>query len=145
MITVTDIAAAVFDRCSGTAAFTNVLTGKAWFLRADEASATPYSVFTIERAGDAEFMSDGSYLQEWIVRMGAYSEQGVTPPGDVQQAMTAAMNPNPTAWDSLRDGYVLHCLPQGFDGKFAPQLRQARDVFISGGQWKLLVEGSLEA
>lgn len=143
MITVDDLAEAVADRC-GTP-FQAVVTGKAWYGRAGEATATPYAVFTIERAGDAEFMSDGSYLQEWIVRMGAYTEQGETPPNDVQRAMSVAMNAGPTAWDALRDGHVLHCLPQGFDGKFAPQLRRAADVFISGGQWKLLVEGNLEA
>jgi hypothetical protein len=143
VITVDDIAEAVAARC-GTA-FQAVVTGKAWFARADEAAATPYAVFTVERAGDAEFCSDGSYLQEWTVRMGAYTEQGATPPNNVQLAMAAALQADPTGWDALRDGRVLHCLPQGFDGRFAPQLRHARDVFISGGQWKLLVEGNLEA
>lgn len=143
MITVDDIAAAVASRCGST--FNATLTGKAWFGRADENAGYPYAVFTIERAGEAEFMSDGSYLQEWTVRMGAYTEQGVSDPNAAQQAMSAAMNADPTDWDSLRDGRVVHCLPQGFDGKFAPQLRRARDVFLSGGQWKLLVEGNLEA
>jgi hypothetical protein len=143
VITIDDLAAAVGDRCGST--FNATVTGKAWYARADENAATPYAVFTIERVGEPEYMSDGSYLQEFMVRMGAYTDQGVTDPNTVQQAMSVAMNAGPTSWNSLRDGRIVHCLPQGFDGKFAPQLRRGRDVFLAGGQWKLLVEGNLEA
>lgn len=143
MVTIDDIAAGVFDRTGG--AFLTAIPGKAWFGRVDENAASPYAVFGIERGGPPEFFSDGSYLQEWTLRMGAYTDQGVQDPNAVQLAIATAINTDPTSWSALREGRVLHCLPQGWDGRFAPELRHARDVFVAGGQWTLLIEGNLEA
>lgn len=142
MVTGDDLAVAILARCDAT--FQIAVPGKAWYLRADENAATPYSVFGIERAGEPEWQSDGSYLQEFAARMAAYSEQGAgVDPNVIQLAMAVAMNTAPTGWSALRAGRVLHCLPRGYDGRFAPQLRQSRDVFVSGAQWALLVEGTL--
>lgn len=143
MITADDIAAAVLARLGTT--FQATVTGKAWYARADEAAAAPYAVFTLDRAGDPEWFSDGSYLQPWALRLGVYTEQGVTVPHDAQLAAATALNAGPTNWTALRDGTVFECLPQGFDGKFAPQLRRAKDVFVSGGQWRLVVSGNRAA
>jgi len=140
VITVDDIAAAVLAKCGAT--FETAVPGGAWFLRADENAAEPYAVFAVERAGSPEWVSDGSYLQRFTLRLGVYTSQGVTDPQAVQLASAAALNPTPTGWATLRDGKVIECLPDGFDGRFQPVLRRARDVFVSGGQWSLLVEGN---
>jgi len=138
VITADDIAAAVGAKLGATAA------GGAWFLRAAESADSPYEVFSVDRRGEPEFESDGSYLQEWTVRAAAYSDQGAgADPNDVQLAMAGAMSADPTGWPALRDGAVLHCLPDGFDGQFSPTLRRARDTFVAGGQWRLLVSGGV--
>lgn len=141
MITLDDIAAGVLARLGAT--FEESVPGKAWFKRADENAAVPYAVFTVDRAGPAEWRSDGSYLQPWTLRVGVYTAQGATVPQAAQAAMAAALNPDPTAWPDLRDGKVFECLPEGFDGEFSPVLRDARDVFVSAGQWGLIVAGNL--
>lgn len=144
MITFDDIAAAVKARCDAAAEFAAALPGKAWPDRGPDAPAGVYAVFGVERAGDPEFASDGSYLQPFSLRMAAYSPVGTADPQAAQRAMAAAINPDPTAWNALRDGKVVHCLPRGYDGKFAPELRSAADVFVSAAQWELLIEGNLE-
>ena len=69
-------------------------------------------------------------------------EGGATPQA-AQLAMAAAINPAPTAWAPLRAGAVNLCLPRGYDGKHAPELRQGQDVFAAAAQWRLIVEGNI--
>ncbi|HEY1191552.1 MAG TPA: hypothetical protein VGE74_28225 [Gemmata sp.] len=144
MVTFDDLAAAVVSRCSGSSAFTTAIPGGAWLERADESATAPYAVFGIEREGQPEFQSDGTYIQGFTIRMAVYSGSG-TDPNAAQLGMAAALNTDPTDWDSLRDGRVMHCLPRGYDGRFDPRLRSAKDVFVSGAQWSLLVDGNLGA
>lgn len=144
-MTLDDIAAAVRARCVATASFTAALPGGAWLDRGPEEPAGDYAVFTLERAGEPEFDSSGTYLQDWTLRMVAYTVAGKVGSGTpqaAQLAMVAAINPLPTSWTSLRDGRVNICLPAGYDGKHEPTLREGKDVFAAAGQWKLLVEGN---
>lgn len=143
MVTYDDIAVAIASRCTGSSVFGSAVPGKAWLDRADENVAAPYAVFGIDRAGAPEFSSDGSYTQAFTIRMAVYTDSG-TDPNEAQLAMADALNRNPTMWAALRAGQVMHCLPRGYDGRFAPQLRNAKDVFVSGAQWTMLVEGNLE-
>lgn len=146
MVTYDDIATAVVARCEASGDFAAAVPGKAWCERADEnAPAGTYAVFGIERLGDPEVFSDGSYLQRFTLRVATYSDIRSADPQAAQRAVAGAINTDPTGWDSLRDGRVVHCLPRGYDGKFDPKLRAASDVFIGGAQWELLIEGNLEA
>ena len=134
-------------RCAASAAFALALPGGAWLGRGPDEPAGAYAVFTLELDGDPEFCSDGSYTQGYVLRVGAYSYQGdgaATAPQATQSGMAAALNRDPTDWDALRDGRVLHCLPKGYDGRFDERLREGRDVFVSGGRWVILIEGDLE-
>ena len=144
MVTLDDIAAAVRARCDGSAPFTSAVPGKAWHERVEEGAAAPYALFNIERDGQPEFQSDGSFVQAYTVRMAVYSDADAGPQA-AQLAMAAALNADPTGWAPLRAGSVMHCLPRGYDGKFDPKLRAAQDVFVSGGQWALLIEGNAGA
>ena len=144
MVTFDDIAVAVLARCAGSSAFTTAVPGKAWLDRAGEVDAIPYAVFGIERTGEPDFSSDGSYTQAFTIRMVVYSDQGATDPNAAQLAMADALNKNPTNWTALRDGGVMHCLPRGYDGRFDPRLRNAKDMFVSGAQWVMLIEGNRE-
>lgn len=144
MVTLDDIAAAVAGRCTASAAFAAAVPGGAWLERADENAPAPYAVFGVERDGPPEFCSDGSFMQGYTVRMAVYSDSG-SDPNAAQVAAAKALNADPTGWAALRDGRVMHCLPRGYDGRFEPRLRQAKDVFVSGAQWSLLVEGNAEA
>lgn len=144
MVTFDDIAAAVIARCTASSAFTTAIPGKAWLERVDENAAGVYALFGIERAGEPEIESSGTYLQRFMLRMAAYSDIRTANPQTAQLAMADAINTGPTDWDPLRDGKIVHCLPRGYDGQFDPTLRQASDVFVSGSQWELLVEGNLE-
>ncbi len=123
-------------------AFTTAIPGKAWWLRAKSETRVPYAVFTFQENGSPEYVSDGSYTQNWTMRLGVYSDQAVSDPKVIQLAAVNAINVY-TVNVALRDGKILHVLPMGWDGKFAPQLRQASDVFVSGSQWSLLVNGNL--
>lgn len=144
MVTLDDIAAAIVARCGASSAFTTAVPGKAWLERVDETAEAPYALFSIERDGQPEFQSDGSYMQAFTIRMAVYSDAGAGPQA-VQLAMASALNADPTGWAPLRDGNVMHCLPRGYDGKFDPKLRAAKDVFVSGGQWSMLIDGNAEA
>lgn len=143
MVTFDDIAAAIVARCNASSDFTTAVPGKAWLDRAGEIDSVPYAVFQIERTGNPEFESDGSYIQEFTIRMAVYSDVSATDPNAAQLAMADAINSNPTTWTALRDGNVMHCLPRGYDGKFDPTLRNSKDLFVSGAQWSMLVEGNL--
>ncbi len=144
MVTLDDIAAAGKARTLATPAFTAALPGKAWFSEGPDTPEGAYAVFTLETDGEPEWESSGTYLQGYTLRMVAYTSQGgAVTPQEAQLAMAAALNPNPTGWDALRAGRVNICLPRGYDGKHAPELRQGKDVFAAAGQWHLLVEGTL--
>ena len=145
MVTFDDLGAAIAARCAASAAFAAAVTGGLFFDRDDTDAATPYGVCGIERAGDPEFDSGGGYTQAFTVRMVVYAELAKKDANVIQLAMAAAMNTNPTGWAALRAGRVMHCLPRGYDGKYAPKLKDGKGVFVSGGQWSLLVEGNLEA
>jgi hypothetical protein len=100
---------------------------------------------TIEREGDAEWFSDGSYLQGYALRVVCYAANGRAAgetPQAAQLALAAALNPGPTTWDALRAGRVNLCLPRGYDGRHAPELREGRDVYAAAGQWALTIEGT---
>ncbi len=145
MITLDDIAAAIVARYAASAELVAALPGKVWLDRAPDEPAGDYAVFALERAGTPEWESDGTYLAPWTLRMVAYTVQGRTggsTPQQVQLAMAAAYNANPTSWTALRDGRVNCCLPDGYDGKHAPNLRAGKDVFAAAGQWRLLLEGN---
>jgi hypothetical protein len=154
MVTLDDIAAAVIARCAASSEFAAALPGGAHLDRGPDQPAGAYAVMTLERDGDPEWDSGGVYLQGYTLRMVAYTVQGLrgdnaTPqqasdvrsPQAAQLALAAALNVNPTAWDALRDGRVNVCLPRGYDGKHAPELREGRDVFAAAAQWHLLIEG----
>lgn len=140
-----DIATAVKARCDASAEFAAALPGGLHQDRGPDQPAGAYAVFALTLEGDAEWFSDGSYLQGHTLRMTAYTTLGKTgepTPQAVQLAMAAALNPGPTEWDALRDGGVNVCLPKGYDGKHDPALREGKDVFAAAGQWHLLIEGT---
>lgn len=147
MVTLDDIAAAVIARCAASTAFTVALPGKAWLDRGPDTPAGAYAIFTLERDGEPEWFSDGSYLQGFTLRMVAYTVQGLVVASTPQSAalgMADALNKTPTTWDALRDGKVNICLPRSYDGKHEPQLRGGKDVFAAAGQWHMLIEGNRE-
>jgi hypothetical protein len=136
----------VIARCSASAAFAAALPGKAWLDRGPDTPAGAYAIFTLERDGEPEWFSDGSYLQGFTLRMVAYTVQGLvvaSTPQAVQLGMADALNKNPTTWDALRDGRVNCGLPASYDGKHEPQLRGGKDVFAAAGQWRMLIDGNL--
>lgn len=148
MVTLDDVAEVVKARCAAAPRFAAALPGGAWFGRGPDEPAGNYAVFTLAAEGDAAVESDGSFTQTYGLRIGAYSYQGAaeaTSSAAAQLALAAALGADPTDWDALRDGRVMHCLPRGFDGKFDPAQRDGRDVFVSGGRWALLIEGNAEA
>jgi hypothetical protein len=137
----------VTARALASADFTAALPGKAWLDRGPDEPDGAYAIFTLEKDGEPEFESDGTYLQGYTLRMAAYTVAGrenTATPQEAQLAMVAALNANPTTWDALRDGRVNVCLPRGYDGKHAPELREGKDVFAAAGQWHLLIEGNIE-
>lgn len=142
MITIDDIAAAVKSRCDANAAFIAAIPGLSWFARADEQATEPYAVFTIEPDGTPDYDTAGLMVAKYLLRMGVYSDQGKSghDPQAIQLAMAGALPV--TGWSALRDGKVMHCLPRPFGGRFSPVLRAARDVFLSQGQWLLMVSGA---
>lgn len=145
MITLDDLAKVIVDRYTASAELVAALPGKVWLDRAPDEPAGDYAVFTLERAGSSEWESDGTYLAPWTLRVVAYTVQGRTggsTPQQVQLALAAAYNADPTGWAALRAGRVNCCLPDGYDGKHAPNLREGRDVFAAAGQWQLTVEGN---
>lgn len=145
MTTTDDIAAAVVGRLEASPAVLAALPGGCWYERADEeADAGAYAVFGLERGGEPEWYSDGTYTVPYTLRIAAYSAQGAGDPGAVQRALAAALSVGPTEWGELESGRVLHCLARGYDGRFSPTLRSAADVFVSGAQWALLIEGDTE-
>lgn len=154
MITLDDLAAAVVARFAASADFAAALPGGCHHDRGPDAPGGAYAVFTLALDGEPEWFSDGSYLQGYTLRVACYTPQGLradyTPaqPGDgaaaqaAQLALAAALNPGPTTWAPLRAGRVNVCLPRGYDGKHAPELRSGKDVFVSAGQWHLIIEGT---
>lgn len=145
MTTADDIAAAIVNRLEGSAAVLTALPGGCWYGRADEqAPAGAYAVFALEIAGDAEWYSDGTFTCPYTLRVAAYSAQGSGDATAIQRALAEALSTSPTDWGDLEQGRVLHCLPRGYDGKFSPTPRSAADVFVSGAQWSLLIEGDTE-
>lgn len=142
MITLDDIASAVKGRCDANAAFIAAIPGKAWFGQADEQADAPYAVFTLDAEGQPIYQTDGTMGQKYALKMGVYADQGKSghDPQAIQLAMAGALPV--TGWADLRSGKVVHCLPRPFAGRFAPQLRGARDVFLSQGSWLLFVCGS---
>lgn len=144
MTTVDDIAAAVVNRLEGSAAVLAALPGGCWNGRADEQSEGAYAVFALEREGDPEWYSDGTFTATYVLRVAAYTAQESGDATAVQRALADALSVDLTEWGDLEAGRVLHCLPRGYDGKFSPVLRSARDVFVSGAQWALLIEGDTE-
>lgn len=145
MTTVDDIAAAVVSRLEGNAEVAAALPGGCWYGRADEqAPAGAYAVFALETAGEAEWYSDGTFTCPYTLRVAAYSAQGTGDATAIQRALAGALSVGPTGWGDLEQGRVLHCLARGYDGKFSPTLRSAADVFVSGAQWALLIEGDTE-
>jgi hypothetical protein len=146
MVMLDDLCAAVLARTQGAPAFALALPGGAWLDRGPDTPTGAYAIFSFERSGDPEWISDGTYLADFTLRIVAYAPQGATPastPQAAQQAMAAAINVNPTAWAPLRAGFVNLCLPMGYDGKHDPSLRQGKDVFAAAGQWKMTIEGNL--
>jgi hypothetical protein len=154
VVTLDDIVAAVVARCTASSAFAAALPGGLHHDRGPESPTGAWGLLALERAGEPEFESDGTYLQEWTLRIVAYTVQGLAADysqpqaGAVgasqaaQLALAAAMNTGPTTWAALRDGRVNVCLPRGYDGKHAPELREGKDVFAAAGQWSLLIEGN---
>lgn len=145
MTTVDDIAAAVISRLEGSAAVLTALPGGCWNGRADEeAPAGAYAVFALEREGEPEWYSDSTFTAQYTLRIAAYSAQGSGDATAIQRALAEALSANPNDWGDLEQGRVLHCLARGYDGKFSPTLRSAADVFVSGAQWALMIEGDTE-
>lgn len=144
MTTVDDIAAAVVNRLEGSAAVLAALPGGCWNGRADEQSDGAYAVFQLELSGEPEWYSDGTFTANYVLRVAAYTAQGTGDASAVQRALADALSTSVTDWGDLEAGRVLHCLPRGYDGKFSPTLRSAADVFVSGAQWGLLIEGDTE-
>lgn len=155
MVTLDDISAAVKARCAASSEFAAALPGGLWLDRGPDAPAGDYAIMTLERAGQPEWDSGGVYLQDWTLRIVTYVVLGLRPDRETpleaadanpaqaaQLALAAAINPNPTSWDALRAGSVNCCLPQGYDGKHEPELRESKDVFAAAGQWGLLIEGT---
>jgi len=140
MVTLDDLAAAVKARFDAGTDYKAAAPGGMWFGRANEGAAVPYGVFTLEAEGPAQRLTDGTMVQNYALRVGVYSDQGVTDPQAIQLGMAKALPV--TGWVDLRDGKVVHCLPRPFTGKFDPQLRSARDVFLSQGQWLIQVAGA---
>ncbi len=145
MVTLDDIAAAVLARCRQAPAFTAALPGGAFLDRGPDNPGGAYAVFTFEHEGEAEWISDGTYLQGFTLRMVAYTVQGTetSSPQQAQLGMSAALNPQGFPWAALRAGTINIALPRGYDGKYAPELRGGKDVFAAAGQWHLLIEGNL--
>lgn len=141
MITLDDLAAGVRDRAAAAPEIAAALPGGLFLDRGPERPAGAYAVFTLERAGDPEWFSDGSYLQAFTLRVVAYTSQDRGTPAAAQLALAAAFNPQPTPWAALRKGRVLSGMPQGYDGRHAPDLREGLDVFAGAGQWRLVVDG----
>lgn len=145
MTTIDDIAAGVVGRLESSAAVLAALPGGCWFGRADEQGEPgAYAVFQLEISGDPEWYSDGTFTATYTLRVAAYSAQGTGDASAVQRALAEALSTEVTEWGDLEAGRVLHCLPRGYDGKFSPTLRSAADVFVSGAQWSLLIEGDTE-
>lgn len=142
MITLDDLAAAVKSRLDAAPAVANALPGGTYFDRGPDQPAGAYAVFTLEREGETEWFSDGSYLQGYVLRVACYTCQGRGDPAAAQLALAAALNPQPVPWATLRAGVVMSCLPRGYDGKHAPDLREGKDVFAAAGQWALIVDGN---
>lgn len=145
MTTLDDIAAGVVARCAASAVFTAALPGKAWLDRGPDQPAGDYAIFTLVPDGSAQMHSDGSYLQEYTLRMVTYTTQGTgsSTAQAKQLGMADAIAKNPTTWAALRAGRVMQCLPRSYDGKHELQLRGGKDVFACAGQWALTIDGSI--
>jgi len=133
-----DVAKLVGDRCTASATFTQAIPGGTFYGRAPDAPTSyPYAVFWFERRGEPQRLTDVSSFQTYTLRMAAYCPPSVSgqSPGDVQGGMDDAITANPTVWNAMPAGKVLHCLAEPFDGKFAKELRQSQDIFVVGGQW----------
>ena len=144
MITADDLAEVVSAHLRTSDRLAAAAPGGCWYLRAEEGVPYPYVVFGVDRAGASEWVSDGSYLQAWTVRVGLYTAAGEADEQAGQIGVGWALNTDPTEWFGLRDGAVFEVLPEGWDGEFTPDLARARDVFLAGGQWAVLVDGNRE-
>jgi hypothetical protein len=144
MITLDDVANVFEAQLAATPAYLTAVPGDTLYDRGpDTTSAWPYGIFNVTAKGGPENInSDGSYLQTFTIRLAVYAVNSLTPTYPIEQAINA-LNTNPTGWPALRAGNILHVLPAMWDGKYAPQLREAQDVFLIGYQWDMLANGAI--
>lgn len=154
MIVADDMAKVVVDRTAAVAAFTTAVPGLAWFDRGPDApTAYPYAVFRV-LIGEAKVYSGDAYVVPVVIQIGAYAPVGAagSNPAAVQQALAACFTTS-AAQDALRltalrnaGEHILSARPVTPDpSKFAPTLREARDVFVCGFAVELLCQGDRSA
>lgn len=153
MINADDIATAVVARTGAVSAFASAVPGGAWFDRGPDTPSSPvYAVFRL-RAGEARVFSGAAYVQPWEVEFGVYAPVGApgVNPQAVQQALAACFTTTagqaPMKGTAMRNATerVLHSRPLAASGEMARELREGRDVLLTGIRFELLVQGDRSA
>jgi hypothetical protein len=122
------------------------ITGKAWPGRGPDAPAYPYCVFFLH-ALEAETFSGAKYVQRWQVRAAVYVPIGAPSPISVATALaalnTALVVTAAAVVGDLRNAgeKVLSTRPVTSDEKYAPTMREGKDVLVAGVTAELLCQG----
>lgn len=142
MITTEDIDTRVASAINAQAA----IAGKAWAGRGPDAPTYPYCVFLLH-ALEAETFSGARYVQRWQVRAAVYVPIGAPAPISVASSLaalnTALAIKTAAVVGNLRNSgeKVLSTRPVMSDEKYAPTMREGKDVLVAGVTVELLCEG----